>query len=173
MRLFILQLPTHVTFGVLIQLLISELYPNTDFFFIVSIFLLAFLSHFILDSLAIMTYHPPNRQHTNFWLYWHILVYVSGVLFIILALTVNPLFIIGILGANLPDLWDWVFLRWILKSQNKKLYIHRYANKIRSLFKSYVPDLTYNKLGIVPELLLITIVILISIFYLTVPLTIN
>ena len=157
--LIIVQLPTHVTFGVFIQITLSMLFPQTDIFFFSLVFLLALFSHFVSDSLAIMTYHPPERQHTKFWLYWHILVYVSGISFIIVALIINPFFIVGILGANLPDLWDWVLLRWIMKSKNKKLYIHKYADKIRSLFKDYVPNLTYNKLGIVPELLLIFITI--------------
>ena len=152
-----MQLPTHVIFGVIIQLLVYQFYPHADIFFLVSVFLIAFISHFIIDSLAIMTYHPPERQHTNFWLYWHIFVYVSGILLILIALISNPLFIVGILGANLPDLWDWVLLRWILKSENKKLYIHKYANKIRSLFKNHVPDLSYNTIGIIPEFILIVL----------------
>ena len=72
-----MQLPTHVTFGVLIQFAIAYLYPTQNMLFFISVFLLALLSHFILDSLAIMTYHPPQRQETKFWLYWHLLVYVS------------------------------------------------------------------------------------------------
>ena len=153
-----MQLPTHVTFGVIIQILIGMLIQQRDMFFYFIVFLCALLSHFILDSLAIMTYHPPNRQHTNFWLYWHIFVYISGFFLIIGSLYINSLFIIGILGANLPDLWDWVFLRAMIKSQNNKLYVHKYANKIRSLFKEQVPDLTFNKIGILPELILIIFV---------------
>ncbi len=160
-----LQLPTHVTFGILIQLLLYQIYHKNDIPFLIIVFLLALLSHFILDSLAIMTYHPPERQHTNFWLYWHIFVYVTGIIFILISLLINPLFIVGIIGANLPDLWDWVFLRWLLKSKNKKLYIHKYANKIRSLFKSYVPDLSYNKLGIIPESILYSVVYFSIAFY--------
>ena len=120
-----MQLPTHVTFGVLIQIIFGYFYPNSDIFFFSIMFVLAFLSHFILDSLAIMTYHPPKRQKTNFWLYWHLFVYISGIFMIFGFLYLNPLFIIGIIGANLPDLWDWVFLRGILNSQNKKLFIHQ------------------------------------------------
>ena len=116
-----MQLPTHVTVGVLLQILLNIIYPTNDILFYGSVFLITLFSHFILDSLAIMTYHPPTREHTNFWLYWHVFVYVSGIFLIIGSLTINPFFIIGILGANLPDLWDWVILRWILKSNNKKL----------------------------------------------------
>lgn len=150
-----MQLPTHVIFGVLIQIALSILFPKADILFYVIVFLVAFISHFILDSLAIMTYHPPNRQDTNFWLYWHIFVYISGAIFILGSLFINPLFIVGIIGANLPDLWDWILLRWLLKSTNKKLYIHKYAGMIRSLFKDYVPDMTYSSLGIIPEVCLI------------------
>ena len=153
-----MQLPTHVTFGVFIQIILAILYPKTDPLFFILVFTFSLGSHFLLDSLAIMTYHPPDRQLTNFWLYWHILVYTSGTVFIISALIINPWFIVGILGANLPDLWDWIILRWLLKSTNKKLYVHKFANKIRSFFKSYVPDLTYNKKGIVPEFILIILV---------------
>ena len=150
-----MQLPTHVIFGVLIQIGISLVYPKVDLLFYLVVFLTAFISHFMLDSLAIMTYHPPNRQNTKFWLYWHIFVYISGIIFILGSLAINPFLVVGILGANLEDLWDWVLLRWLLKSTNKKLYIHKFANKIRSLFKTHVPDLTYNSLGIIPESCLI------------------
>lgn len=153
-----LQLPTHVTFGVLIQISLGLLFPKADIFFYILVFLTAFISHFILDSLAIMTYHPPTRQHTNFWLYWHIFVYATGIFLIVVSLSINIFFIVGIIGANLQDLWDWVLLRWLLKSTNKKLYIHKYVHKIRSLFISYVPDLTYNRLGIIPESVLYLIV---------------
>ena len=152
-----MQLPTHVIFGVLIQLLLFQIYPKIDFFFLLTVFVLAFISHFILDSLAIMTYHPPERQHTNFWLCWHIFVYSSGILYIIILLTNNPILVVGILGANLTDIWDWILLRWLLKSQNKKLYIHKYAIMLRSFFKDHVPDLTYKKIGIIPEFLLIIV----------------
>lgn len=161
-----MQLPTHVTFGVLIQLSVAYLFPITDIFFFLSVFLLALLSHFILDSLAILTYHPPQRQDTKFWLYWHLLVYFSGFFMIVGFAVINPLLLVGILGANLPDLWDWIFLRGILKSQNKKLYVHKYAQKIRSYFVNYVPDLTYNNWGIVPEFILILIVMINIILYL-------
>lgn len=159
-----MQLPTHVIFGVAIQIAISILYPRQDLIFFVMVFVIALLSHFILDSLAIMTYHPPNRQQTKFWLYWHIFVYLTGIFFIIVALVSNPLLIVGIIGANVPDLWDWVLLRWILKSTNKKLYIHKFANKIRSIFKNHVPELTYSKIGILPESVLISLSVLYIVF---------
>lgn len=159
-----MQLPTHVIFGVSIQIAISILYPKQDLFFFIMVFLVALLSHFILDSLAIMTYHPPTRQPTKFWLYWHIFVYLAGIFFIIVALVSNPLFIVGIIGANLPDLWDWILLRWILKSTNKKLYIHKFATKLRSTFKKHVPDLTYSKVGIIPESVLISLSVVYIVF---------
>ena len=146
-----MQLPTHVTFGVVIQILVAMAITEPGILFYVTVFLLALLSHFILDSLAIMTYHPPQRQPTRFWLYWHMIVYISGIFFIFGALGINFLFIVGILGANLPDLWDWILLRGILKSENKTLYVHKYANSLRLLFKEKVPDLSYNKVGIIPE----------------------
>ena len=134
------------------------IYSTTDFLFLPLVFIIALISHFLLDSIAIMTYHPPQRQQTKFWLYWHVLVYTSGIFMIIAFLLINSLFIVGIVGANLPDLWDWVLLRGILKSKNKRLYVHKYANKIRSLFINHVPDLSYNAWGVIPEFILIMIV---------------
>ena len=154
-----MQLPTHLTAGILIQILVSMLYPSEDLIFLSIVFILAFLSHFFIDALAIMTYHPPEVQNTIFWKYWHIFVYGTSFFIIIGALLINPLFAVGMIGANLVDLWDWVLLRAILKSENKKLYIHKYVNVLRNPIKPYVPDMTYSHYGIIPEFFLILVVL--------------
>ena len=117
---------------------------------------MAWLSHFVIDALAIMTYHPAERQHTEFWLYWHIFVFSSIPFVIIGFFLVNSYFIIGMLAANIPDIQDWIILRGILKYNNRKYYQHRMANFLRKPLIGHVPDFTYSRIGILPELILIT-----------------
>jgi hypothetical protein len=132
------------------------------------IIIIAFLSHFIIDAFALSTYHPPQRENTNFWLYWHLFVYLSGLIIIISF----PQFGLGMLFANLTDLWDWIILRNIAKKKKnpewgKRFRLHPLANWIRKPLIGRLPDLTYNKVGILPESLLISAVLLYIIMQIT------
>jgi len=73
-----MQLPIHVIAGIIIQAVIMNFTMIPPLLSWVLIIGLAFCSHFVLDLLAKSTYHPPDRIHDNFWLYWHIFAYGSG-----------------------------------------------------------------------------------------------
>lgn len=149
-----MQLPTHLIAGIFIQYLINTMIPTPTWLSVILIVIIAFCSHFLLDALAKSTYHPPERIHDNFWLTWHIFVYLIG--FVIIGLFISE-FWLGMLFANLPDLWDWYTLRNIASRKNqpewgKRYYLHPIANKIRHIFFSWMPNLNHNRVGILPEL---------------------
>ncbi|UCG03268.1 MAG: hypothetical protein JSW11_04605 [Candidatus Heimdallarchaeota archaeon] len=154
-----MQLPTHLIAGIIVQFTIYAIIPPSNWFSAILVVVIAFSSHFLLDALARFTYHPPERIHDNFWLTWHIFVYLIG--FVIIGLCIWEYWL-GMLFANLPDLWDWYTLRNIAsrKSQpdwGKSYYLHPIADKIRQLVFLRMPDLTYKRVGILPELSLIVL----------------
>ncbi|MHA2105914.1 MAG: hypothetical protein ACW981_21010 [Candidatus Hodarchaeales archaeon] len=150
-----MQLPTHLIFGILIQWIIITIFPaNESIEIIIQIILIIILcisSHYVIDAFAIATYHPPEPENTKFWRYWHIFVFFSG--FVIIIFFFNS-FLIGMFFANLVDLWDWVLRRHVLKRPPQ---LHWVADKLRTPLKNILPDLTYNKYGIIPELILIVV----------------
>ncbi|MFX0206201.1 MAG: hypothetical protein ACFFDT_09450 [Candidatus Hodarchaeota archaeon] len=152
-----MQFPTHIIIGVLIQYAISTLIPTPLWLSLILIVIFTFSSHFLLDALAKVTYHPPERIEDNFWLIWHIFVYAIGILLVLIFIWE---YWIGILFANLPDLWDWFTLRKIATRKNQpnwgiRYYLHPVANKIRSYLFFWLPNLNYNRAGILPEFILI------------------
>lgn len=154
-----MQLPTHLIAGIVIQYLINTMIPTPTWLSVILIIITAFCSHFLLDALAKSTYHPPERIHDNFWLTWHLFVYLTG--FVIIGLFIWE-FWLGMLFANLPDLWDWYTLRNIASRKNqpewgRRYYLHPIANKIRQIFFSWMPNLNHNRVGILPELSLIVL----------------
>ncbi|MFX0122457.1 MAG: hypothetical protein ACFFAE_02385 [Candidatus Hodarchaeota archaeon] len=154
-----MQLPTHLIAGIVIQFMINAIIPTPTWFSIISIVIIAFCSHFLLDALAKVTYHPPERIYDNFWLTWHLFVYLIG--FVIIGLFFWRYWL-GMLFANLPDLWDWYTLRNIASHKNqpdwgRRYYLHPIEEKLRQIFFSWMPNLNYNKVGILPELSLIVL----------------
>lgn len=151
-----MQLPIHIITGIVVHLIISTLIPDMSILSLMLIIFFALASHFLLDALAKSTYHPPERINDNFWLIWHIFSYGIGIFYLMLFIWD---FWIAILFANLPDLLDWYTLRNIANYRKRpfKPYLHPIANKIRSSYFHWLPDLTYNRLGVLPELIVIII----------------
>ncbi|MHA1541818.1 MAG: hypothetical protein ACTSQH_02445 [Candidatus Hodarchaeales archaeon] len=148
-----MQLPTHVLVGIMIQFLVFQLFEGPTWWLFLLVIVFGFCSHFFVDALAKITYHPPERQEGNFWLRWHLFVYPFGVFLIIIYIQT---YFIGMLAANLVDIWDWLFLRNYAKRKNqpdwgKQYYLHPIANRIRGLLFSKLPSLAYTKLGVLPE----------------------
>ncbi|MFX0209065.1 MAG: hypothetical protein ACFFDT_23985 [Candidatus Hodarchaeota archaeon] len=152
-----MQLPTHLIVGILIQFLINAIIPTPTLLSMILIMICAFGSHFLLDPIAKSTYHPPQRIHDNFWLTWHVFVYLIG--FVIIGLFIWDYWL-GMIFANLPDLWDWYTLRNIASRKNqldwgKRYYLHPIVDKIREKLFFWLPNLNYQRVGILPELSLI------------------
>ena len=151
-----MQLPTHVLAGIFIQYLVNSFIPTPAWLAIILILIFCIISHFFIDAIAKITYHPPTRETGKFWLYWHSFVYGFGIFLILLYFQI---YWIGILAANAVDIWDWCFLRnYATRTSRpdwgKKYYIHPIANKIRTMLFSRLPNFNHTKSGILPELLL-------------------
>jgi hypothetical protein len=151
-----MQLPTHILAGVLLQYFIMNSLTLPTWVEICSIIILCGFSHFFIDALGKITYHPPTREPGFFWLYWHVFLYAFGFFLIFLYI---QLYWLGIISGLLVDLWDWYFLRNYANYTSqpewgKKYYLHPLADKIRGVLFSGFPNLNHSRVGILPEVIL-------------------
>ena len=162
---------THILTGVLIQVLCYKylVFP-LNFLFTM---LFAFLSHFIIDTLAKITYHTPVAlKDDKFWVIWHLVTLISavsiGIIFFI------P-YVLGGLFANLVDIWDWGILRPIQKKKKKEnpeskwgegFFIHPIIDWIRDKPFSWLPNWNYKKQAVIVEIITISILIHSIVFFL-------
>jgi len=157
---------THNLFAVIIQILCFKFvfFPLN----IILTIILAFLSHIFVDAIAIITYHPPEIQRDKFWIVWHVIIYILSILSIVIF--VIP-FWLGLLCANLFDLWDWFILRPIQNKKKKnvpetkwgeKYYFHRIIDATRNKLFYWLPKWNYKRGGILIE---ISIIIFLTIFF--------
>ena len=169
-----MELITHVLTGILIQILCfkSFVFP----FNILLTMLFAFLSHFLIDTLAKITYHTPVAlKEDKFWVYWHYAIYISSASVILIGLISYFPYLLGGLFANLVDIWDWVILR---PTQNKKkkedpdskwgegFFIHPIIDWIRDKPFSWLPNWNYNRKAILVEIITITTLFNLILFFL-------
>ena len=152
---------THNLFAVIVQILCFKFvfFP----FNIILTIILAFLSHIFIDAIGIITYHTPEIKRDKFWIVWHVIIYFLSILSIVIF--VIP-FWLGLLCANLFDLWDWFILRPIQNKKKKnvpetkwgeKYYFHRIIDATRNKLFYWLPKWNYKKGGILIEVLIIII----------------
>ncbi len=157
---------THNLFAVIVQILCFKFvfFP----FNIILTIILAFLSHIFIDAIGIITYHTPEIQRDKFWIVWHVIIYFLSILSIVIF--VIP-FWLGLLCANLFDLWDWFILRPIQNKKKKnvpetkwgeKYYFHRIIDATRNKLFYWLPKWNYKRGGILIE---ISIIIFLTIFF--------
>jgi len=156
---------THNLIAVIIQILCLRIiwFPLN----IIFIILFTFISHIFIDTLSILTYHTPEAQKDDmFWVMWHILIYSLSIISTIFFL--SP-FWLGLLFANIIDIWDWLILRSLQKIKKKytpsskwgeNLYIHRLIDRFRCRLFYWLPKWNYKKPGVIIEILIITISII-------------
>jgi hypothetical protein len=80
-------------------------------------------------------------------------------------------FALGMLFANLVDIWDWLILRNVAHRRKepewgKRFYLHPIVDKIRSKFCFWLPNWNHNRFGIFPELILYLFWVIVMISYL-------
>jgi len=159
---------THNLFAVIIQVLCFKFvfFPLN----IILTIILAFLSHIFIDAIAIITYHTPNIQKNRFWIIWHVIIYTLSILSIMIF--VIP-FWLGLLMANIIDLWDWFILRPLQNRKRKKVpetnwgekyYFHRIVDATRNKLFYWLPKWNYKKAGILIEISIIVVLVLLIIF---------
>ncbi|MFX1574538.1 MAG: hypothetical protein ACFFB0_17495 [Promethearchaeota archaeon] len=158
-----MNLITHVLMGVLIQIS-CFIFFTFPFNFLLTI-IVAFLSHFITDAFSKITYHTPEPHWDDkFWVSWNISVRVSGYIAIILFFP----YYLGMLFANLPDIWDWMIVRRIQKRRNKNgkidyhhnNFFHRMVDIIREKTLFWLPDWIYEKKAVIVEIIIIIALII-------------
>jgi hypothetical protein len=150
-----MNLITHVLSGVLIQILCFTYFPF-PFNFIFTV-IIAFLSHFVVDAFSKITYHTPEPHWDDkFWVFWNVSIRVVGYS----ALFPFYQYYLGIIFANLPDIWDWTIVRRIQKRRNinRKIdylhnnFFHRIIDKIREKTLFWLPNWIYEKKAILIEI---------------------
>ncbi len=165
-----MNLITHVLIGVFIQIL-CFMFFTFPFNFLLTV-IIAFLSHFIVDAFSKITYHTPEPHWDDkFWVFWNISVRVVGYIAII------PFFFyyLGIIFANLPDIWDWTIVRRIQRRRNTNgkidyhhnNFFHRFVDKIREKTLFWLPTWIYVKKAVLVEIM-IDIVLFIGLIFLMV-----
>jgi hypothetical protein len=162
-----MQAVVHFQTGIFIQLLCFIYLPVS--FAILFTIIFAFLSHFIVDSAAKATYHPPTPQREDkFWITW---MYISNgitIAFVVWVIVIGMFwfFFLGGFFSILVDIVDWGILRPIQtkKKKDNKSYWEQghFFHKFKDKFQDNVPPFTwlpnwnYERKGIVPELVIIT-----------------
>jgi len=151
---------THNLVAVVIQILCFN-FLRFPWNFTFTIFF-AFISHIFVDAIAVITYHTPDpHKEDKFWLIWHYFIYMVSLFSIVIFFI--PYWL-GMLFANVMDLWDWFILRPIQKKvKNKdpeskwgdKYYFHRIVDWVRDKLFYWLPKRNYKKSGIIIEILLI------------------
>ena len=158
-----MNLQTHILAGILIQIFCLRVFIFP--FDILLTILFAFLSHFIIDAFVLITYHTSEPQKgDSFWISWQIISYGSGTILILFFLP----YALGMLFANLIDMIDWLILRPLdkIKLKTEKLdwtnnyFFHNFIAKIRKYTLFWLPNWTYEKKAIIPEIIINVILII-------------
>lgn len=149
-----MQLPTHFLVGIMIQAFFLWIWPSGMIWVQLTLIgITAFLSHILLDCLAISTYHPPKAHWDDpFWKIFHLGVYLLALVIVIFY---GCTYWWGMLWSFMIDLVDWIILRWLA---HKDPIFHPIIDKIRNKLFSWLPNLTTKKFASVYELALNIIV---------------
>lgn len=153
-----MQAYTHFFVGILIQYALRGVAPI--WLRVLLVIILSFLSHFPVDVLAKMTYHPPEaRPKDPFWVGYHLYVLVMTIV-VLVVFWGN--YWVAILSAVLVDLYDWVALRGIRAIKKnpewgKGWQIHEIIDRIRERWFTWMPDWNYKRRGIIPEIIIVVV----------------
>ena len=151
-----MQAITHFTVGIIIQILFYKiLFPIG----LILTIILSFFSHFLVDAVTKITYHPSEpKKEDKFWVTYHAVIIPAAI--VVLIWFWNP-FWLAMVCATLVDIWDWGVLRGIyyLKKDPdwfhpKRFRIHTIIDKFRNKIFYWLPDWNEKKYGIIPEIIL-------------------
>ena len=150
-----MQAPTHILTGILLLEIFRAIFPTAPLWLQVVVVLpLSFVSHFVLDALAIFTYHPPKADWKDwFWVSYHSVIYIGSVVILVFFL-IEYWWVIIV--ANLPDLVDWLVLRFIFK---KGPVCHPFADKLRKFLFKRTPNWNHKRWTIIIEFVIIGVLL--------------
>ena len=154
-----MQAISHFLFVIIIHILLIELFPPLG---LILMIILAFFSHFLVDSIARMTYHLKEAQpHDKFWVIYHAIIIPAG--FVVLIVFWNPYWLA--MGMSvLIDIWDWGVIRGGRKLKKdptwmERYEIHPFIERFRTKFFSWLPDWNERRIGVIPEAILIAVLL--------------
>lgn len=161
-----MQGPVHLVTGILIQKGMGKVRPLFLQYFLVAF--LAIMSHGILDKLARFTYHPPDPLIGDwFWISYHLII---AFLVVFIFVKYWRKYRLGLIFSILPD-FDWVvihssnFLSFPIPFWKEKI-LHKFFFSFLDFllpfsFLNTLPNLSLERIGVVPEIALFTILLLI------------
>jgi len=159
-----MQGPVHLVTGILIQRGVGKVQPLFLQYFLIAF--LGIISHGILDRLARSTYHPPDPLTGDwFWISYHLVIVF---LFLFIFVKYWRKYRLGLIFSMLPD-FDWV----VIHSSNffsfsvpfwKEEILHKFIFGFLDFLPLFnllnsLPDLTLDRIGVIPELALFTILL--------------
>jgi len=125
------------------------------------IFFSAIIVHYILDDLAIHTYHPPGPEAD-----WGNLVFavwtlgniaIVSPLFLFLMVWRDRRYLWGLFGSILIDLWDWGFIKGLAALAGHPVFpeaiMHSAPRPLFQLLAATTPDFTRFQWAILIEVL--------------------
>lgn len=157
----IVQAISHFLVGIIVQIFLIELFPPLG---LILVMVGAFFSHFLVDSIARMTYHLKDAQpYDKFWVGYHIIIYAASAM--VLIYFWNP-FWIGMGCSVLIDIYDWGVIRGGRKVKKDPTWlagyeIHPVIERFRTKFFLWLPDWNDKRYGVVPEAIFIGLMLII------------
>jgi hypothetical protein len=147
-----MQAPTHFLVAIVCAKWIEIYWGITSpLLMIVFIALIAFLSHYLVDLIVFMTYHPKEAHpQDKFWVGYHI--WAFGLTLFLVIWFWNPFWWVMICSV-LVDIIDWGVLRGIL---HRPTIFHPFIERIRDKYFSWIPNCTEQRWAIIPELIILT-----------------
>jgi hypothetical protein len=145
-------------------MVLIEVFPPLG---VILVIIIAFFSHFLVDSLARLTYHMKDPQpQDKFWVGYHIVIYAASAA--VLIYFWQP-FWLGMGCSVLIDIYDWMLIRGVRKLKHDPTWlegyeIHPLVDRFRAKFFSWLPDWNEKRYAVIPEGILIAILLAI-IFY--------
>ncbi|MHA1129390.1 MAG: hypothetical protein ACTSQI_10700 [Candidatus Helarchaeota archaeon] len=162
-----MQAITHFLVGIIIQMYLIVIFtPINIAIGVVLVIILAFFSHFLVDSLARMTYHLRDpAPHDKFWVSYHIIIYAASAI-VLIYFWKQYWWSMG--TSVLIDVYDWGFIRGGRKLKKDPLWlkgyeIHPLIDRFRNKCFAWLPDWNERRVGVVPETILV--ILLLSIIY--------
>lgn len=163
-----MQAISHFLVGIIIQMLLFVVFQPVGLILgVILVLLLSFFSHFLVDSVARMTYHLKEAApHDKFWVGYHIVIITAAA--VVLVYFWKPYWW-GMGASVLIDIWDWGVIRGIRKLKDNPLWlegyeIHPLIDKFRTKFFSWLPDWNGRRIGVIPEAILIALLLIIICF---------
>lgn len=156
-----MQAISHFLVGIIIQIFFYDIFPPLG---VILVIILAFFSHFLVDSFARMTYHFKDAQpQDKFWIGYHVVIYTAAAVVLIYFWT--P-FWLGMGAAVLIDIYDWGVIRGVRKLKKDPTWmdgyeIHPLIDRFRTKFFSWLPDWNEKRYGVIPEAILLTILLIV------------